>query len=203
MNSTVSTVIKVVLLVAIVGLAYYLYEIIQEPIRYENIKEKRYALTQERLEQIRDVQKVFRSEYNVFAKDFNTLVAFVDTGKQSIIERKDSSFQYMDQRFLTEMTKDTIIIRVIGKRSVKESLFGPNFDANKLRYIPLTDNKQEFELEAGKINVNDIVVTVFEARAPNTKIFADVLDEYGQFIDMDYALKVGSMTEPTLNGNWK
>ncbi len=203
MTSTVSTVIKVVLLIAIVGLAYYLYEIIQEPIRYENIKEKRYTQTKQRLENIRDVQKVYRSEYNEFAKDFNSLIAFVDTGKQSIVERKDSSFLWMDPKFLVEKMKDTIIVRVIGYRSVKESLFGEDFDSNKLRYIPLTENKQEFEMDAGKIKVNDIVVTVFEARAPNTKIFADVLDKYDQFIDKDYALKVGSMTEPTLNGNWK
>ncbi len=202
MTSTVSTVIKVVLLIAIVGLSYFLYEIIQEPIRYENIKEKRYTLTKERLEQIRDVQKVYRSEYNQFAKDFNTLIAFVDTGKQSIVERKDSSFKWIDPKFLVETMKDTIIIRVIGFRSVKENLFGADFDSNKLRYIPLTD-KQEFEMDAGRIKVNDIEVTVFEARAPNTKIFADILDEYDQFIDKDYALIVGSMTEPTLNGNWK
>jgi hypothetical protein len=203
MNSTVSTIIKIVLLVAIVGLAYYLYEIIMEPIRYENIKEKRYELTKSRLEQIRDVQKVYRSEYNEFAKDFNSLIAFVDTGKQSIVERKDSSFKWIDPKFLIETTKDTIIVRVIGQRSVKEALFGNDFDASKLRYIPLSENEQEFEMEAGKIKVNDIVVTVFEARAPNTKIFADVLKKYDQFIDNDYALKVGSMTEPTLNGNWR
>ncbi len=203
MTSTVSTIIKVVLLIAIVGLSYFLYEIIQEPIRYEKIKEQRYAQTKERLEQIRDVQKVFRSEYLEFAKDLDMLISFVDTGRESIIERKDSSFKYMDKKFLTEMTKDTIIIRVIGMRSVKERLFGADFDANKLRYIPFSNNQQEFEMEAGKIKVNDIVVPVFEARAPNTKIFADILDEYEQFIDKDYALKVGSMTEPTLNGNWK
>ena len=202
MNSTVSTILKIVLLVAIVILGYVLYEIIQEPIRYENIKEKRYAKVKERLEQIRDVQKTYRSEFNEFAPDFNTLIAFVDTGRQSIVERKDSTFTYFNEVYQKDMEKDTTIVRVIGYRSVKESLFGENFNAQNLRYIPMTDNA-EIEMEAGKLTVNEIVVPVFEARAPNTKIFADILDEYDQYIDTDYELKVGSMTEPTLNGNWR
>lgn len=202
MNSTVSTILKIVLLVAIIGLGYYLYEVIQVPIRFENLKEKRYSKTKDRLEQIRDVQKTYRGEFNTFAKDFNTLIAFVDTGKESIIERKDSTFMYYNETYQKDMEKDTTIVRVIGYRSVGSSLFGEGFDASKLRYIPYTDN-EEFEMEAGKINVNDVVVPVFEARASNTKIFEDVLEKYDQYIDEDYALKVGSMTEPTLNGNWR
>ncbi len=202
MNSTVSTILKIVLLLAIVLLGYILYEIIQEPIRFEALKEKRYTQIKNRLDQIRDVQKTYRAEYSEFAPDFNTLIAFVDTGKESIIERKDSTFMYYNETYQKDMEKDTTIVRVIGFRSVKESLFGKNFDSQNLRYIPLTDNK-EIEMEAGKIKVNDLVVPVFEARAPNDKIFYDVLDEYDQYIDEDYALKVGSMTEPTLNGNWR
>lgn len=202
MNSTVSRVIQIVLLVAIVFLGYYLYEIIQEPIRYENIKEKRYTKIKERLEHIRDVQKAYRAEYNEFAPDFNTLIAFVDTGKQTILERKDSTFMYYDEVFQQERQKDTIITRVLGYRSIKSSLFPNEFDESELQYIPYTD-KRKFEMEAGKIKVNDMVVPVFEARAPNKVVFADVWKDYKQFIDRDYGLSVGSLNEPTLSGNWK
>ncbi len=202
MSSTVSRVLKIVLLLAIIFLGYFLYEIIQEPIRFEKIKTERYTKIKERLEQIRDVQKTYRSEFNYFAKDMNTLIAFVDTGRESIIERKDSSFMYYNETFQKEMSKDTTMVRVLGYKSVKESLFGSDFDAQSLRYIPYTDNA-EIEMEAGKIEVHDLVIPVFEARAPNTKIFADIMKEYDQYIDNSYALKVGSMTEATLNGNWK
>ena len=202
MSSTVSRVLKIVLLLAIIFLGYFLYEIIQEPIRYEKIKTERYTKIKERLEQIRDVQKTYRSEYNYFAKDMNTLIAFVDTGRESIIERKDSSFMYYNETFQKEMSKDTTMVRVLGYKSVKESLFGSDFDSQSLRYIPFTDNA-EIEMDAGKIEVHDLVIPVFEARAPNTKVFADVMKEYDQYIDNSYALKVGSMTEATLNGNWK
>lgn len=203
MNNTVSLVLKLVLLVAIVFLGYKLYSIIQEPIQFDKIKDKRYTAIKERLEQIRDVEKAYRAEYNAFVGDLDGLVAFVDTGKQSIIERKDSTFTYYDKVFQQEREKDTTIIRVLGYKSVKESLFGSDFDASKLQYIPFTENKFKFELEAGKINVGDVVVPVFEARASNKDVFADIKDKYSNYIDFEYGLKVGSMTEPTLSGNWK
>lgn len=203
MNKKVSLGLNLVLLVVIVILGYNLYEIIQEPVRFDNIKEQRYTKIKERLEQIRDVQKTYRAEYNAFAKDLNSLIAFVDTGKQSIIVRKDSSFMYYDKVFQQERSKDTTIVRVLGYKSVKESLFGNEFDASKLQYIPMTDNKYKFTMEAGKIQVGDVWVPVFEASAPNTEVFADIMDKYSDFIDKNYGLKVGSMTEPTLSGNWK
>lgn len=202
MSSTVSNILKIVLLIAILFLGYYLYEIIMEPIRFEEIKERRYTKTKDRLEQIRNVQKAYRAEYNEFAPNLNALVAFVDTGKQAIIERKDSSFTYYDDVYQQERMKDTIITRVIGYRDVKASLFPADFDASQLQYIPFTEN-EKFIMEADKLTVNEIVVPVFEARAPNEVLFADILDQYRQFIDVDYGLQVGSLTEPTLSGNWR
>ncbi len=201
MSSTVSTVLKIVLTLAIIGLGYWLYAIIQKPIQYEDLKAERYEKIKERLEKIRDVQKVFRAEYNAFAPDFNTLIAFADTGKETILERKDSSFVFYDEVFQQERSKDTVVVKVLGYRNVGESLFGKNFDVSQLQYIPGT--KDKFEMDASKIKVGDVIIPVFEAKAPNTVVFGDVQKKYDQFIDKNYELKVGSMTEPTLSGNWK
>lgn len=202
MNSTVSLVIKIVLGLGVIILSYTLYEIIQEPIRFEKIKATRYEKIKVRLEQIRDAQKAYRAEYSQFAEDFNTLIAFVDTGKQTIIERKDSSFMYYDEVFQQEMEKDTIVTKILGYQSVKDNLFGQDFEEQNLQYVPFTENKK-FELNAGKLQVNDVVVPVFAASAENTLIFEDILKKYDQFIDKDGSLQVGSMIQPTLSGNWK
>jgi hypothetical protein len=202
MSSKVQLILKVALGLAIIGLSYFLYEIIQEPIRYEKIKEERYAEVKDRLEDIRDAQKAFRAEYGSFAKDFNTLVGFVDTGKQAIIERKDSSFMYYDETYQQDMEKDTVIVTILGYRNVKENLFNSSFNASEMRYIPFTEQK-EFEMAAGNVEANEVTVPVFEARASNTVIFADIFKQYKQFIDADYALTIGSLQEPTLSGNWK
>lgn len=203
MNSITSTLIKVGLFLLIIFLAYRLYSIIQDPINFEKLKERRYDATKAKLEQIRDVQKAYRTEYRSFAPDLNAVIAFVDTGKSAIVSRKDSTFMYYNETYQQDMEKDTIIVRILGYESVKEKLFGADFDSESLRYIPFTDKKYEFEVEAGKLSVNDIVIPVFEARAPNTAIFHDVLKKYDQYIDEDYALQVGDMNEATLSGNWK
>jgi hypothetical protein len=202
MNSTASRLVKVGLLLIILFLAYRLYAIIQDPINFENLKEKRYTAIQEKLGEIRDVQKAFRTEYRVFAPDLNALIAFVDTGKIAIIERKDSSFMYYNKKYQTDMEKDTVVITLLGYEPVKEKLFNKDFVAESLRYIPFTNNTP-FEVEASKLKVNQVVLPVFVARAPNSDIFYDVLDKYSQYIDEDYALEIGSLTEPTLSGNWK
>lgn len=202
MNSTTSTIIKAVLFLIIIFLGYRLYSIILDPINYEKLEERRYDAVKEKLEQIRDVQKAYRTEYRAFAPDLNAVIAFVDTGRSAIIERKDSSFMYYNEVYQTDMEKDTIITTILGYESVKDKLFGANFDPESLRYIPFSDNS-EFELEAGKLDVNDVIVPVFEARASNKAIFHDVLKKYKQYIDEDYALQVGDLNEPTLSGNWR
>ncbi len=202
MNRTTSLLIKLGLFLIILFLGYRLYAIIQDPIDFEKLKEKRYNVVKMRLEQIRDVQKAHRSEYLAFANDIDALIAWVDTGEIAIIERKDSSFMYYDKVYQQEMEKDTIITKVLGFESVRNKLFGPEFDPESLRYIPFSD-KEPFMVEAGKLEVNEVVVPVFEAKAPNTAIFHDVLDRYDQYIDEDYALQVGDINEPTLSGNWK
>ena len=202
MSSKFSLIAKIVLGFLIIFLGYKLYTIIQEPIDFENLKEKRYAVVKDRLERIRDAQKAYRTEYQVFAGDLESLIAFVDTGKSAIIERKDSSFMYYDEVYLQEMEKDTIITTILGYEPVKTKLFSPDFDPNTLRIIPFSDGVP-FDVSAGKIKINDVIVPVFEAKAPNTVIFHDVLSKYDQYIDEDYALQVGDLNEATLSGNWK
>lgn len=202
MNRTTSLLIKIGLFLVILFLGYRLYAIIQDPIDFERLKEKRYDVVKMRLEQIRDVQKAHRTEYLSFAENIDALIAFVDTGKTAIIERKDSSFMYYDKVYQQEMNKDTIITKILGYESVKDKLFGADFDPESLRYIPFSDS-EPFHVEAGKIDVNEVVVPVFVAKAPNKAIFHDVLEQYSQYMDEDYALQVGDMNEPTLSGNWK
>lgn len=202
MDSKVSLIIKIVLVGVVAALGYWLYSIIQEPIKYEELKAKRYSVVQEKLEQIREAQKAYKDEIGVFAKDFQSLVAFIDTGKITIKERKDSSFMRYDKVYLQEMNVDTVIVKVIGFQNVKDKLFGENFSAASLENLPDVEG-EKIQLSATKIKVKDALVNVFEAKADDVQIFKDVLEKYSQFIDKEHSVIVGSLTEPTLSGNWK
>lgn len=202
MNSKFSLIAKSVLGILIIFLGYKLFSIIQEPIDFENLKDTRYTVVKDRLEKIRDAQKAYRTEYLIFAADLESLIAFVDTGKSAIIERKDSSFMRYDQVYLQDMEVDTIITTILGYEPVKAKLFGEDFDPNTLRMIPFSKNVP-FIVSAGKISISDVIIPVFEAKAPDTSVFHDVLSKYDQYIDNDYALQVGNLNEATLSGNWK
>ncbi len=202
MDSKVSLIIKIVLVGVVAALGFWLYSIIQEPIQYEELKAKRYSLVQQRMEQIREAQKSYKDENGYFAKDFKTLVAFIDTGKITIKERKDSAFMRYDKVYQQDMNVDTIIVKVIGFQNVKEKLFGLKFDASKLEMVPDVEG-EKFQMDATRIEVKDVIVNVFEVKADDIQIFNDVLDKFKQFIDEEHAVTVGSLTEPTLSGNWK
>ena len=114
----------------------------------------------------------------------------------------------------TDTTFTKTINDTVDFISVSDSLFKNrvNFNVNDLRYIPFS-NKVEFEMNAGFIMRGGLKVAVFEAKAPYSSYLNDDDKKFRQRVnnlraeqeDMEkYAgLKVGSMDEPSLNGNWE
>ena len=193
-------------------LSYRIYRIIMQPIEFASIKEKRYEKITNRLEQLREAQLIFKSEYNQYANNFDDLVSFFQNAQVSIIERKDSSFMRYDKVYQTDMLKDTIIYRIIGQTSAKDKLMSSNselfksdFSVSNLRYIPFAKDSTEFSIATGHVDRNGVRVQVFEIKAPNTDFFHDIYDDYESLILglRINALAIGSLTEPTLSGNWK
>ena len=193
-------------------LSYRIYRIIMQPIEFASIKEKRYEKITNRLEQLREAQLIFKSEYNQYANNFDDLVSFLQNAQVSIIERKDSSFMRYDKVYQTDMLKDTIIYRIIGQTSARDKLissnpelFKGNFSVSDLRYIPFAKDSTEFSIATGHVDRNGVRVQVFEIKAPNTDFFHDIYDDYESLILglRINALAIWSLTEPTLSGNWK
>jgi hypothetical protein len=203
MNSKTILLLRVALGLLAIFFGYKIYQLINEPLEFEKIKQRRYDVVKERLVMIRDAQNAYKDEFNRFCEDIDWLVAFVDTGMINIVERKDSSFAYYDKLYQTDMIRDTVVIRVIGRESVKNWVFkDTNFDANKLMYIPFS-NGERFFLDATVLERRGIRIPVFEVSAPNSAIFQDLSNSvYRDYIDYDFSLTVGSLTEPKFSGNW-
>jgi len=203
MNSKVQTSVKVALILISVFLTYRIYNSIMQPIKFNRIYDVRLCEVTEQLENLREAQLTYKSENGNFCSDLQTLVAFVDTGVVSIIERKDTSFMYYNKVYQKDMNKDSVIMRVLGQEPVKIQVFGEGFDASTLLHIAGTDSL--FSMNAGKIVKNGVEVATFEASAPFTTVFADVADEYP---DAFYKVKneswtIGSLTQPTISGNYE
>ncbi|MGB0509086.1 MAG: hypothetical protein ACPGEB_03500, partial [Schleiferiaceae bacterium] len=180
-----------------------IYTSIMQPIKFNRIYDVRLCEVTEQLENLREAQLTYKSENGNFCSDLQTLVAFVDTGVVSIIERKDTSFMYYDKIYQKDMNKDSVIIRVLGQESVSTQLFGEGFMAETLRNISGTDST--FTMDASEINKNGVDVATFEVSAPYKVIFADIAEEYPQAykkVEND-AWTIGSLTEPTISGNYE
>lgn len=211
MNNKKLTIINIVLVIIALFLVYLVYKSISEPVVFENtLKERELGdaknvnvkCVKQSLIDIRDAQSLYKQSYNKYTGSFDTLIEFVKTGKVPVVniipDPNDTTF--------TKTINDTVdFIPIV------DSLFKnrANFDVNSIRIVPFSQDK-EFELQAGYITRGGLKVAVFEAKTPYSVYLWDLdpqrvnnLRAEKEDLEKYPGLKVGSMDEPTLTGNWE
>ena len=196
------TIIKVVLSIIIVVLAYLIYDSIMRPVRFNAATSEREAKVIARLIDLRTSQQFYKREHNKFTSSFDTLINFLKKGKipvvKAIPDPNDTTF--------TKTIYDTL-----GYVKVADSLFHnrKNFTLDSLRYIPYSDGVQ-FEIAAGEIDRGGIKVGVYEIKAPYSSYLKGLdrqlvtnLRKSKEDIDRYPGMKLGSMLEPSTDGNWE
>lgn len=177
------------LVAIIIGLGFWLVNIIGAPISFNKVRNHRKEIVKQRLMDIRTVQLAYKSMNKVYASEFDTLVDFIKNDKLPVIKvigNPDDTTQVI--------RRDTTYIEVW------DSLFKNRSNIiDSLPYIPFAKNKR-FDLNAGSIKKGKINVQVFEAW---TYYFSFLADQDGQFVDREEIIRVGSMTEATTSGNWE
>ncbi len=205
------TAIKIILLVVILGLGYFIYRSIQEPIEYEKQYNKRSAAVVERLKLIRDAQVAYKTINNKYTGSFDTLIDFVKNGELKMLKMEGSLTDSMLNAGMTE--KEAIKLGLIKRDTVyipvKDSVC-KNFDPDSLRKVPFVG--EDFEMGSAAITTSSgLVIPVFEARVLN-KVYLNGLSEQERInrdnlakqLDRYPGLKVGSLEEANNNaGNWE
>jgi hypothetical protein len=208
------TVIQILLVVAAIVLTFFIYKSIQRPIEFEKAKDARYEATVAKLKDIREAQLAYKDVYGQFTGSFDTLINFVihDSVRnvRAIGELTDSMIEAkITEKKAIEMG---LIIRDTIKVSVLESLFGKDYDAKSLRYVPVPGEKTEFHMAQTDITTGSgIKVPVFEAKAHNNVILRGLdrqlvinLNAQRRTNERYPGLKVGSLIEANNNaGNWE
>jgi hypothetical protein len=171
-----------------------LWETIQEPVRFNREKDRRSEIVVQNLKDIRSVQQMYRALNDSFSPSFDTLIKFMVEGQIPVV---NIIFDPNDTT-LTKTINDTL-----GFVSVADSLFGrrPNFNVKDLQYIPFSEG-DKFELDAGKINKGGVMVPVFMAIAPKQSYLKGMPKNQVMKSSVN-DLIVGSMSEPTTDGNWE
>ena len=206
--------IQFILGLAIIGLVYVVANLIYTPLSFEQQLEERNAEVIVKLKDIRAAQRAYKSKYQQFTGDFDSLINFI-LNDSLTMERKlvdeDDSVAMAQLKKQGKKNIETYNIAVV------DTIFNPRKltkeDIQNLRYIPHTDNKVEFIMEAAHVNAGNVQVPVVECRAPY-KLYLDTVAYRQNVINLidarvnnfnAYAgLKFGSM-EGSNNeaGNWE
>ncbi len=208
------TVIQILLVIAAVVLSYFIYQSIQRPIQFEKAKEARYEATVAKLKDIRKAELAYKNIYGQFTGSWDTLINFILHDSLRNVKAIGELTDSMIEAKITEKKaiQMGLIIRDTIRESVLESLFGKNYDANSLKYVPAPGEPTEFHLAQTIITTGSgIKVPVFEAKAHNNVILRGLdeqliinLNDQLRTNEKYPGLKVGSITETNNNaGNWE
>ncbi|WP_027125141.1 hypothetical protein [Gelidibacter mesophilus] len=202
-------ILHILLWAVIAFLGYSTFMSVYGEIQFNELKEKRYAIVIEKLKDIRDAELAYKQVNGKFTDSFETLISFVDNGKYTIVQRKDSSIVdvEMTKRFGgVTMMKDIVIVDTLGFVPVKDSLFGADTRYKTMMNVPVGKSGAKFDLKAGMLDN----IPVFEASVDKAIILDgednNLISKEKQVVSVDGVngpkLMVGSMDEVKTIGNW-
>jgi len=194
----------VILPVLIIFLAYLSYNSIEEPIAFEKERTAREAVCVERLKDIRSLQIAYKSVYNKFTDNTDSLIHFYKTDSIVVVKQVgswDDSLAVAQKR----VYRDTIKIPV---RDTLLKTTGLSVDS--LAYIPFSGGEKMI-MKSVIARVSGVEVPLFEAAAPYDALLGGLdrqlivnLKANRRNMKRYEGLKVGSIDAPNNNaGNWE
>ena len=190
-----SKVLSLVFFVVAIGLGYLLWKGVDDVVE----DEKRIALTEaaiiEKLQMLRDAELAFQASNGRYAANWNELKNFIQNGQIWLVQRTETT-KVLDYG----AEEVTVEIDTLGSVPVIDSLFNerkyPDFNLDALVVVPGSGGKQ-FEFFADKVERNSYEISVFEIRDPAP------INPDRRLNNNEKALKVGSRTDASTEGNWK
>jgi hypothetical protein len=190
MNKVVNIVMKALLIVAAVALAWMSYRSIMTPIEFNEIKDQRESVVIERLKDIRIVENEYRKITGDYTDNIDTLLHWLKTADAEFIikegELTDKQLEEgMTEAKMWEMEKAKkaadssyvmTFVRDTTTKPMVEALFQRlDYPVDSLRYIPFSSPRKTFKLQKAEIFTNhSIPVKVMCAQAPYEDFLGDL-----------------------------
>lgn len=193
--------IQLALLIVIVVVGYLVYQSIMEPVEFNNEKKQRENVVVNKLKDIRVSQMVFKRINGSYSNNFDSLMAFLNIAEIPVVkiipDPEDTTF--------TKTINDTI-----GYIKVSDTLFkNKDYRISQLALIPFSDGEL-FTMDADTIERGGVEVHVFEVLAPYSAYLRGMDQQTinniiakQEDIEKYPGLKVGSLVEPSTDGNWE
>ena len=205
--------IQIFLGLVIVALVYVVADLIHTPLKFEQQLKERNAEVIVKLKDIRAAERAYKSKYQRFTNDFDSLIYFILNDSLEM-ERKlvdeDDSVAMAKLKKAKKQNIEKYNLAVI------DTIFNPRKlskeQIENLRFIPHTNN-MEFILEAGLVDKSNVKVPVVECRAPYKayldtvefrqnviNLIDDKVNNFGQYAGLKFGSMEGSNNEA---GNWE
>lgn len=203
--------IQAALWIASIFFAYKIYDSISGPIRFNKVKNQRYAKVINRMKDIRTAQIAHKDVTGVYANNFDSLVKFIDEGIFTLTEKRDSSYMEYDRTYRIDMLREVIVVDTLGYVPVKDSLFKDTDRFRNMAFIPIEGIEDStFQIKAEVINKNGYKVPVFEVKIAKNVVLFDQDDDFikqeNETVSVDGVngpeIILGSLTNVSTNGNW-
>lgn len=205
-------VIQLVLWIVIIFLGYLVFNSVYEPIKFNEVKEARYAKVIENLKDIRAAELAHRQVTGKFEGDWDNLVRFLDTAQYTLTQRRDTTVMDEEYRkaYGVDRRIEIVVIDTLGYKSVKDSLFKGTDRYKTMMNVPIAGVNAKFELQAGTVDKSGNPIPVFEARVSKDVILhdqdKDLVNQEKEIVGVDDVngpyIMVGSMEEIKTSGNW-
>ena len=194
-------------------LFYFVYNSINSQVKFNEEAGIRITENVQKLKDLRQLQVKYKQTKGAFADNFDNLIYFLENDSMPIIkatgETPDSLINgvQMSDELALELG---LIARDTAYVSAKETVFDATYMNNRKNDFPLNIDKLKtipysnstYNIDAGQVEKGNVIVQVFEISTNYRTVFTG-LDAENKSYDLDALLKVGSMTEASLNGNWK
>ena len=201
--------IQLVLVVMVFFLGYKVYDSIMEPVRYKKSTSDREKIIIEKLNQIKELEIQYKKLNGKYSGSFDTLIDFYLNDQMPLVYKSGTVPDTLTEEQALNMgliTRDTTFIAI--KDTLLKDVEG--FDIHKISLVPFTHGKVKFELEVSTVKRANFDVPVFEVRSYKKDYLAEIKEQ--DLLQNDLlimkeddkfpGLKLGSLTEPSTDGNW-
>lgn len=220
----------VLLPIVIIGLVFLVYSSISKPVKFDKERDVRKVVAIQQLKDIRELEVAFKSVYNHFTSDPDSLKDFYLNGKMKVdlqIGSPDDSAAVANTDRIKKAKKGitnaqlydmyqkgekNLVFIIESEVPTRETiLVGRNdFDINKIDVIPFSEGDKVIFDSVIK-TVSGVQVPLFEAKMPYNSLLKGmdhqlIVNLNAEMTDTDRypGLMVGSVENPNNNaGNWE
>ncbi|MBT3612324.1 MAG: hypothetical protein HN522_05235 [Flavobacteriales bacterium] len=187
-------------------LAYFVYNSINSEVEFQQVAKVRIAENVQKLKDLRQVQIAYKKVNNTYSNNFESLIDFLKNDSMAIVKAIGETPDTLTD---SQALKLGIISRDTAYVLTKETVFNEAYLTSRNKKFPLDlsvltnvpHSNENYSIDAGMIEKGKVLVQVFEISTTYGAVFTG-LDAKNKSFELDNLLKVGSMDEASLNGNW-